>query len=134
MKNSGVVAVLFAALIANPLMAENLHLICTGKKLVSGDPDPAWSSEITVDLETAELLKFDTTWYMGTEKHNYSFEAYAEIDLSTIKIIDRVIGDKGVWERTITISRVDGMVEAIVTKTGTVSIRSKCTPAADRAF
>ena len=122
------------AAIVMPVHAEDVHLICTGKKLVMTDDDPTWSNEIIVDLETAEVIKFETTWKLAAKSTDYSFEVSAEIDASTIKIYDRVVGKDGEWEKVIVISRVDGTVEAIVTKTGTVSIRGKCTPAVDRPF
>jgi hypothetical protein len=119
---------------SNQVQAEELHLICTGEKLIGADIGLGWSNEIVVDLQSAEVIKFETSWTLAAQSADYSIEAIAEIDDSTIKIYDRAVGDDGVWEKLFVISRVDGGVEAFVTKTGTVAIRGKCTRSADRAF
>ena len=125
---------LLFGLICYQVQAEELHLICTGQKLISADNDIAWSSEIVVDLQSARVIKFDTSWTLAAKNADYAFEVSAEIDDSTIKIFDRVVGDDRAWERVFVISRVDGEVEAIVTETGTIAIRGKCTRITDRVF
>lgn len=102
--------------------AEELHLVCIGKRLIAVDIDHSWSNEIIIDLATSKVIKFETTWKLAAGKAEYAFEATAEIDATTIKIYDRVVGAEGEWEKVIVISRTDGSVEAIVTKTGAVSI------------
>ena len=120
--------------LGNKALAEELHLICTGEKHISADNDTVWSNEIVVELRSAEVIKFGTSWTLAEQSADYTIEAFAEIDDSTIKIYDRAVGGDGVWEKLFVISRVDGSVEAFVTKTGSVAIRGKCTRNADRAF
>ena len=119
---------------SNQVQAEELHLICTGRKLISVDNDTAWSNEIIVDLQSAEVIKFKTSWTLAAQDAKYAIEVFAEIDDSTIKIFDRAVGTEGLWEKVFVISRVDGVVTATVTETGSIAIRGKCTRSADRAF
>ncbi len=121
-------------LMSNQVQAEELHLICTGEKLISVDRDNAWSNEIIVDLESAVVIKFETSWTLAAQDTNYAIELFAEIDDSTIKIFDRAVGPEGQWEKVFVISRVDGVVTATVTETGSIAIRGKCTRSADRDF
>ena len=119
---------------SSQVQAEELHLICTGQKLISVDNDTAWSNEIIIDLQSAEVIKFETSWTLAAQNAKYAIEVFAKIDDATIRIFDRAIGPEGQWEKVFVISRVDGVVTAIVTETGSIAIGGKCTRSVDRAF
>ncbi len=127
-------SIFLIALMGNQVLADELHLICTGQILISADSDVNWSNEIVVDLQSAKVIKFDTSWTLAAKSGDYAIEVSAEIDDSTIKIFDRAVGADRKWEKVFVISRVDGEVEAIVTETGRIAIRGKCTRITDRAF
>ena len=125
--NCRLITVFFLTLIAYPVQADELHLVCTGQRLISPDNDTKWSNEIIIDLQTAEVIRFQTSWTLAAQSGDYDIEASAEIDDSTIKIFDRAVGDGRTWERVFVISRVDGAVEAVFTDTESIAIRGKCT-------
>ncbi len=122
------------AAMAMPAQAEELHLVCTGQKHINVDNEVIWSNEIVIDMETAKVIQFETSWTLAAKSPDYSIEVSAEIDASTIKIYDRAVGVDGEWEKVFVISRADGTVKAIVTTTGRTAISGKCARAADRPF
>lgn len=126
-----IVVTLFLAAEAH---AEELHLICTGRNFIAVDNGVTWSNEIVIDMETAKVIQFETSWTLAAKHPDYLIEYSAEIDASTIKIYDRAFGPDGQFEKVFVIWTADGTVAGIYTKTGAIVIEGKCTPAEEKVF